>query len=35
MLSGPIGGDTQIAARVAEVNQMVLFFKDPLAMRMK
>jgi methylglyoxal synthase len=32
MLSGPIGGDAQIAARVAEgKTQMVLFFKDPLA----
>lgn len=32
MLSGPMGGDAQIAARVAEgKTQMVLFFKDPLA----
>jgi len=32
MLSGPIGGDAQIAARVAEgKTKMVLFFKDPLA----
>lgn len=32
MLSGPLGGDAQIAARVAEgKTQMVLFFKDPLA----
>lgn len=31
MLSGPLGGDAQIAARVAEgKTQMVLFFKDPL-----
>ncbi len=31
MLSGPLGGDAQIAARVAEEKtQMVLFFKDPL-----
>ncbi|MEI7509279.1 MAG: methylglyoxal synthase [Flavobacterium sp.] len=30
MLSGPQGGDAQIAARVAEgKTQMVLFFKDP------
>ena len=30
MLSGPVGGDAQIAARVAEgKTQMVLFFKDP------
>lgn len=30
MLSGPLGGDAQIAARVAEgKTQMVLFFKDP------
>ena len=29
-LSGPLGGDAQIAARVAEVKtKMVLFFKDP------
>jgi len=32
MLSGPMGGDAQIAARVAEEKtKMVLFFKDPLA----
>ncbi|WP_166923795.1 methylglyoxal synthase [Flavobacterium poyangense] len=32
MLSGPLGGDAQIAARVAEgKTQMVFFFKDPLA----
>jgi methylglyoxal synthase len=32
MLSGPLGGDAQIAARVAEgKTKMVLFFKDPLA----
>lgn len=32
MLSGPLGGDAQIAARVAEGRtKMVLFFKDPLA----
>ncbi len=32
MLSGPMGGDAQIAARVAEGKcHMVLFFKDPLA----
>ncbi len=31
MLSGPLGGDAQIAARVAQgVTTMVLFFKDPL-----
>ncbi len=31
MLSGPIGGDAQIAARVAEGKcDMVLFFRDPL-----
>ena len=30
-LSGPLGGDAQIAARVAEGKcQMVLFFRDPL-----
>ena len=30
MLSGPMGGDAQIAARLAEGNtKMVLFFKDP------
>ncbi|MEL1241035.1 methylglyoxal synthase [Flavobacterium flavipallidum] len=32
MLSGPLGGDAQIAARVAEgKTAMVFFFKDPLA----
>ncbi len=32
MLSGPLGGDAQIAARVAEhKTSMVFFFKDPLA----
>ena len=32
MLSGPMGGDAQIAARVAEgKTQMVFFFKDPLS----
>nr|WP_294776352.1 methylglyoxal synthase [uncultured Flavobacterium sp.] len=32
MLSGPLGGDAQIAARVAEgKTKMVLFFKDPNA----
>lgn len=32
MLSGPLGGDAQIAARVAEGKcKMVLFFKDPNA----
>jgi methylglyoxal synthase len=32
MLSGPLGGDAQIASRVAEgKTKMVLFFKDPLA----
>jgi methylglyoxal synthase len=32
MLSGPQGGDAQIAARVAEGRtKMVLFFKDPLS----
>lgn len=32
MLSGPLGGDAQIAARVAEgKTKMVLFFKDPMA----
>lgn len=32
MLSGPLGGDAQIAARVAEgKTQMVLFFKDPMS----
>ena len=31
MLSGPYGGDAQIAARVAEgKTNMVLFFRDPL-----
>ena len=31
MLSGPLGGDAQIAARVAEGKcDMVLFFRDPL-----
>ena len=31
-LSGPIGGDAQIAARVAiGVTKMVFFFRDPLA----
>ncbi|OIQ36646.1 MAG: methylglyoxal synthase [Bacteroidetes bacterium MedPE-SWsnd-G1] len=31
VLSGPLGGDAQIAARVAEGKiQMVLFFRDPL-----
>ena len=31
LLSGPRGGDAQIAARVAEGKcQMVLFFRDPL-----
>lgn len=31
MLSGPLGGDAQIASRVAEgKTEMVLFFKDPL-----
>ncbi len=30
MLSGPLGGDAQIAARVAEgKTNMVIFFKDP------
>ena len=30
MLSGPMGGDAQIAARVSEgKTKMVLFFKDP------
>ena len=30
-LSGPLGGDAQIAARVAEgKTKMVLFFRDPL-----
>ncbi len=32
MLSGPLGGDAQIAGRVAEgKTKMVLFFKDPLS----
>ncbi|TDE45009.1 methylglyoxal synthase [Flavobacterium rhamnosiphilum] len=32
MLSGPLGGDAQIAARVAEgKTKMVFFFKDPLS----
>ncbi len=32
LLSGPMGGDAQIAARVAEgKTKMVFFFKDPLA----
>ncbi|MUU77258.1 methylglyoxal synthase [Winogradskyella endarachnes] len=31
LLSGPLGGDAQIAARVAEGHcHMVLFFRDPL-----
>ncbi|TYA74370.1 methylglyoxal synthase [Seonamhaeicola marinus] len=31
MLSGPLGGDAQIAARVAEgICKMVIFFRDPL-----
>lgn len=31
LLSGPLGGDAQIAARVAEGEcNMVLFFRDPL-----
>ncbi len=31
LLSGPLGGDAQIAARVAEGKcQMVIFFRDPL-----
>ena len=31
MLSGPLGGDAQIAARVAEGKcHMVFFFRDPL-----
>ncbi|WP_179335937.1 methylglyoxal synthase [Winogradskyella costae] len=31
LLSGPLGGDAQIAARVAEGKcSMVLFFRDPL-----
>lgn len=32
MLSGPLGGDAQIAARVTEGKcKMVLFFKDPMS----
>lgn len=32
MLSGPLGGDAQIAARVAEgKTKMVIFFKDPMS----
>ncbi|WP_428225167.1 methylglyoxal synthase [Flavobacterium sp.] len=32
LLSGPLGGDAQIAARVAEGKcKMVLFFKDPMS----
>ena len=32
MLSGPLGGDAQIAARVTEgKTKMVLFFKDPMS----
>ncbi|VXB83951.1 Methylglyoxal synthase [Flavobacterium sp. 9R] len=32
MLSGPLGGDAQIAGRVGEgKTNMVLFFKDPLS----
>ncbi|MFM7017893.1 methylglyoxal synthase [Flavobacterium sp.] len=32
MLSGPLGGDAQIASRVAEgKTNMVLFFKDPMS----
>jgi methylglyoxal synthase len=31
LLSGPLGGDAQIASRVAEgLVQMVIFFRDPL-----
>lgn len=31
LLSGPLGGDAQIASRVAEGNvDMVIFFRDPL-----
>lgn len=31
LLSGPLGGDAQIASRVAEGNvDMVVFFRDPL-----
>jgi methylglyoxal synthase len=32
MLSGPVGGDAQIAVRVAEgKTKLVLFFKDPVS----
>jgi methylglyoxal synthase len=31
MLSGPMGGDAQIAARVAEGKTKMVLFKDPLA----
>ncbi|HZW62266.1 MAG TPA: methylglyoxal synthase [Flavobacteriaceae bacterium] len=32
LLSGPLGGDAQIAARIVEGTcKMVLFFRDPLA----
>jgi len=32
LLSGPLGGDAQIAARVAERKcDMIIFFRDPLA----
>lgn len=31
LLSGPLGGDAQIASRAAEGNiQMIIFFRDPL-----